>query len=50
MSILQNINSREDLLRLTDCQLEQLCAEIRQFLIEHVAQTGQAIWPLIWEW
>ena len=40
MSILQNINSREDLLRLTDCQLEQLCAEIRQFLIEHVAQTG----------
>lgn len=38
--ILENIHSREDLLRLNSREDEQLCRELRQFLIEHVAQTG----------
>ena len=38
--ILERIHSREDLLALTREEDEQLCREIRQFLIEHVSQTG----------
>ena len=38
--ILERIHSREDLLALTREEEEQLCREIRQFLIEHVSQTG----------
>ena len=38
--ILENIHSREDLLRLDRKGDEQLCRELRQFLIDHVSQTG----------
>lgn len=40
MSILENIHGHDDLLRLSDDQRQQLCQEIRQFLIDHVSQTG----------
>ena len=40
MSILENIYGHEDLLRLSDEERNQLCAEIREFLISSVAQTG----------
>ncbi len=40
LKILENINSREDLLALDEAQLPQLCDEIRHFLIDHVAKTG----------
>lgn len=40
MSILESINSREDLLALNDQQMKELCWELRRFLIEHVSQTG----------
>ena len=40
MSILQNINGHEDLLRLDDQQRSQLCTEIREFLIDSVSKTG----------
>ena len=38
--ILENIHSRDDLLRLSRDEDERLCRELRQFLIEHVSQTG----------
>ena len=40
MSILQSIHGHEDLARLTDAQREALCAEIRQYLVSSVSQTG----------
>ena len=40
MNILESISSREDLLALDDAQTEQLCGEIRDFLIEHISITG----------
>ena len=40
MSILQNIHGHEDLVRLTNAERNQLCAEIRAFLVSHVSQTG----------
>lgn len=40
MSILQNITSHEDLLKLTEQQQIQLCGEIREFLIQSVSKTG----------
>jgi len=40
LSLLDTIESREDLLRLTPEQDRQLCAEIREFLVKSVAQTG----------
>ncbi len=40
MKILPNINCHDDLLRLTDENRIQLCAEIREFLISSVSQTG----------
>ncbi len=40
MSILQNIHGHEDLLRLSDEERTLLCAEIREFLVSHVSQTG----------
>ena len=40
MSILQNIHGHDDLVCLTDAQRKQLCGEIREFLVSHVAQTG----------
>ena len=40
MEILPNINCHEDLLRLSEKKRTALCAEIRQFLISSVSQTG----------
>ena len=40
MNILQTIHGHDDLVRLTDGELKQLCGEIREFLVSHVAQTG----------
>lgn len=40
MSILENINSPEQLRRLDESQLPELCAELRHFLIENVSKTG----------
>lgn len=40
MKILPSIHCHEDLLRLTDQERIQLCAEIREFLISGVSRTG----------
>ncbi len=40
MSILENINGHEDMLRLSDEERNQLCLEIREFLISSVSKTG----------
>lgn len=40
MSILQNIHGHDDLLGLDDAQRQQLCGEIRQFLVENISKTG----------
>ena len=40
MDILQRVNSHEDLLKLSDGERNQLCDEIRQFLVSSVAKTG----------
>ena len=40
MKILPGINCHEDLLRLSDDEKIQLCAEIREFLISSVSKTG----------
>ena len=40
MSILENITGHDDLVRLTDEQREQLCAELRSFLVSSVSKTG----------
>lgn len=40
MSILERINGHDDLVCLNIEELEQLCTEIRTFLVDHVSQTG----------
>ena len=40
MSILSSISGHDDLVRLSDKDREQLCSEIRSFLIEKVSKTG----------
>ena len=40
MKILPKINCHEDLLCLSDGERNQLCGEIREFLIDHVSKTG----------
>ena len=40
MDILEKVNGHEDLLSLSDKERLQLCAEIREFLIQSVSQTG----------
>lgn len=40
MSILENIYSHEDLVRLNARQREELCKEIREFLVANVSKTG----------
>ena len=40
MSVLETIHGHDDLIRLTPAQREQLCAEIREFLVAHIAKTG----------
>ena len=39
-TILENINGPEDVKKLTTEQLEQLCREIRTFLVKSVSVTG----------
>ena len=39
-SVLNSINSPSDLKKLSDAELELLCAEIRQTLVDTVASTG----------
>ena len=40
MSILQNIHGHDELAKLTNGELEQLCGEIREYLISSVSRTG----------
>lgn len=40
MDLLNQINSREELCALNAQQLQQLCEELRQFLVQNVAKTG----------
>ena len=39
-SLLQNISQPRDLKRLNSAQIQQLCGEIRQFLLDSVSKTG----------
>ena len=40
MELLKSISCHQDLLKLNEDQREQLCAEIRRFLVESVSKTG----------
>lgn len=40
LNLLNHINSREDLCALNTQQLQQLCEELRQFLVQNVAKSG----------
>lgn len=40
MNILKSIHGHSDLIALTEPQREQLCGEIREFLVQNVAKTG----------
>ena len=40
MCILENIQGHQDLIKLNKNQREQLCGEIREFLVSHVSKTG----------
>ena len=40
MSILETIHSHNDLVRLDSAQREELCREIRQFLVDNLSKTG----------
>ena len=40
MHILNNISGHDDLVQLNDTQREQLCSEIRAFLVDRVSRTG----------
>ncbi|MDE6723786.1 MAG: 1-deoxy-D-xylulose-5-phosphate synthase, partial [Eubacterium sp.] len=40
MSVLDRVNSPEDIKKLDDNELEELCSDIREFLVETVSETG----------
>ena len=40
MNILESIHGHDDLIALTQSQREQLCGEIREFLVNNIAKTG----------
>ena len=40
MSVIERINSSDDIKKLSADELDTLCAEIREFLIKNVSQTG----------
>ena len=40
MNILENISGHQDLAKLNTAEREQLCREIREFLIDRVSRTG----------
>lgn len=42
MSVLDRVNSPEDVKKLDDIELEELCSDIREFLVESVSETGGA--------
>ena len=46
-SLLQNISQPRDLKRLNSAQIQQLCGEIRQFLLDSVSKTGGSVLPPI---
>src|SRR5437773_9906386 len=45
MALLAEINSPSDLKRLNQQQLAQLAAEVRAFLVDHIAKTGGHLSP-----
>src|SRR5260370_37222763 len=45
MALLADINSPSDLKRLNQQQLTQLAAEVRAFLVDHIARTGGHLSP-----
>ena len=45
MVILNNVKSPQDLKKLSDDKVEELAAEIRQFLIDKVSVTGGHLGP-----
>jgi 1-deoxy-D-xylulose-5-phosphate synthase len=45
MSILESISSPADLRGLTQVELEQLCDEIRSFILDKVSKTGGHLSP-----
>ena len=40
MKLLENIKGHEDLVKLNEEQRQQLCDEIREFLVSNVSKTG----------
>ena len=40
MKLLPTIHGHGDLVRLSDAERVELCAEIREFIVSHVAKTG----------
>ena len=40
MKILDSINGHQDLIQLDNSQRQQLCQEIREFLVENISKTG----------
>ncbi|MCI6245801.1 MAG: hypothetical protein MR619_07930, partial [Eubacterium sp.] len=40
MSVLENVNSPKDIKKLNNNELNQLCAEIREYMIDTVSKTG----------
>jgi 1-deoxy-D-xylulose-5-phosphate synthase len=48
-TLLNSIQSAQDLRRLNPAQLETLAAEIREFLIQTLSKTGGHLGP-IWAW
>src|SRR5260370_38839457 len=45
MALLADINSPSELTRLNQKQLTQLAAEVRAFLVDHIARTGGHLSP-----
>ena len=45
MALLESIGHPQDLSRLTDEQMVQLAAEIREFLVQEIAKTGGHLGP-----
>ena len=40
MKIIDSVNGHRDLIKLNDAQRQQLCCEIREFLVENISKTG----------
>ena len=46
--LLSQINSPADLRKLNLSQLEQVCSELRQYIIDIVSEKGGAFWSKSW--